>query len=160
MLGRGGDRLLSSAVAVLPSVRDSLKSWRCTARYAGCAIEQVADRVWDVAGSAVAVGADGRAACWASVLGTARPVPSPEEHSVRERDVHAHRVATISARRAHFGFIFSMGTEKDRRFGVLPRIQMGFSKGQFVDPLISSQTGPHSSFDSSLCPGVPIEVPR
>jgi len=59
-----------------------------------------------------------------------------------------------------FGFIFSMGTEKDRRFGVLPRTQMGFSKRQFVDPLISSQTGPHSSFDSSLCPGVPIEVPR
>jgi len=28
MFGRGGDRLLSSAVAVLPSVRDSLKSWR------------------------------------------------------------------------------------------------------------------------------------
>jgi hypothetical protein len=26
MFGRGGDRLLSSAVAVLPSVRDSLKS--------------------------------------------------------------------------------------------------------------------------------------
>ena len=59
-----------------------------------------------------------------------------------------------------FGFVFSMGTEKDRRFGVLPRIQMGFYKAQFVDPLISSQTGPRSSFASSLCPGVPIEVPR
>jgi len=59
-----------------------------------------------------------------------------------------------------FTFMFRMGTEKDRRFGELPRVQLNFYKGQFIDPLIYNKTAPRSGYASSLCPGVPIEVPR
>jgi hypothetical protein len=58
-----------------------------------------------------------------------------------------------------FTILFSMGTKKDRRFGSLPMVQLNFYKWQFVDPLITTQTGPHSSLSIPLCYGVPQRVP-
>jgi hypothetical protein len=86
-----------------------------------------------------------------SVGGTMRKVPLAT--CMPLRNVRFESVRFIlgehdTRKEGTFTILFRMGTDEDRRFDSLPKVQLNFYKWHFVDPLITTQTGPHSSFSS------------
>jgi hypothetical protein len=55
-----------------------------------------------------------------------------------------------------FALLFDMGSEQDRRFGKLPRVQLSFYRGRLTDMLVTNMTSERSGFSSKLCSSVPI----
>lgn len=47
--------------------------------------------------------------------------------------------------------LFDVGSESDRSFGKLPRVQLSWAKGEFAIALISNQIATNHGFSSSLC---------
>lgn len=50
-----------------------------------------------------------------------------------------------------FSLLFEMGDEQSRKFGKLPRVQLGFSRGRLADMLVETRTNERSSVSSKLC---------
>lgn len=71
-------------------------------------------------------------------------------------EIHAFRVDPANAR-GTFALFFDIGTEQDRKFGKLPRVQISFYRGQVREMLLTNMTGERSSFTSKLCPNPPID---
>jgi hypothetical protein len=55
-----------------------------------------------------------------------------------------------------FSLLFDLGDEQSRKFGKLPRVQIGFSRGRLMDMLVTTMTSERSAFSSKLCATVPI----
>jgi hypothetical protein len=51
-----------------------------------------------------------------------------------------------------FTLLFEMGAEESRAFGLLPRIQISFARGNPSQRLISREVAKNTAFSSSLCP--------
>jgi hypothetical protein len=49
-----------------------------------------------------------------------------------------------------------MGNEQDRKFGKLPRVQVGFSRGRLVELNVATRTSERSGFSSKLCSSLPV----
>ena len=62
--------------------------------------------------------------------------------------------------------LFDMGREEERRFGALPRVQLGFSRGRVSELLVTRQTSESASFSDKLSESLPprplcaADVPR
>ena len=72
------------------------------------------------------------------------------------KNVHAETARFVDSepvkrKAGTFTFIFQMGDEGTRRFGVLPQVQINFVDGRFVGPSITVQTSEDSGFTSPLC---------
>lgn len=56
-----------------------------------------------------------------------------------------------------FSLLFDMGNEQQRKFGKLPRMQVGFSRGRLDTMLLTTMTSERSGGASKLCSSLPVE---
>ncbi len=54
-----------------------------------------------------------------------------------------------------FSLLFDMGNEQDRKFGKLPRVQVGFSRGRLTTMLLTTMTSERAGGASKLCSSLP-----
>ena len=77
-------------------------------------------------------------------------------------EVHFDTVVVLSSlgdvgkAEGSFALLFDVGSEQDRRFGELPRVQISFSRRRFTAMLMTNRTGERSRFSSKLCATVPV----
>lgn len=78
------------------------------------------------------------------------------------RDVH-FETAELSgqgrdaaATQGTFALFFDMGSEAERRFGKLPRVQLSFHRHRLTDMLVTTMIGKQSAFSAKLCATVPV----
>lgn len=55
-----------------------------------------------------------------------------------------------------FAVFFDKGSEADRRFGKLPRVQLSFYRHRLIEMLVTTATGKQSAFSAKLCATVPV----
>lgn len=50
-----------------------------------------------------------------------------------------------------FSLLFDFGSEIERQYGKLPRVQLSYADGKWAIAVVTRPTGDKSSFSSSLC---------
>jgi hypothetical protein len=74
-------------------------------------------------------------------------------HDVHFETTELHRG---DEREKSFAVFFDLGSEQDRKFGKLPRVQLSFYRGRLTEMLVTTMTGEQASFSAKLCSTLPV----